>query len=857
MDKHKTIVDILKSHYHSSDKGITHIYADDKEFFVSYRSLYQKALCLLHTFQKVGIKPHEELIIQIDDNETFLYAFWACLIGGIIPVPVTVGNNDEHRLKLIKIWNTLNRPYMFTDEKNFLHFEKYALENNKTDALNNIKANTILFTEDFGDQQGIPYTPKLEDIAFLQFSSGSTGDPKGVVLTHENLITNLMGIEYSAQFSQKDVFLSWMPLTHDMGLIGFHLVPLYLNINQYIMPTALFIRRPTIWLKKASEHKTTILSSPNFGYGYLLTRFSPEVATEWDLSSVRLIFNGAEPISIELCEKFLECMKDYKLKREAMYTVYGLAEASLAVAFPVPGDELSSIFVDRYSVNIGQKVIEVESDDSNALEFAIEGRPIKYCSVRICDEDGNPLEDLTVGYIHISGKNVTRGYYNNENATRNLITEDGWVNTGDLGFMKDGKLIVTGRAKEIIFVGGQNYYPHDIERLTLDIEGVELGKVACCGVYSKGKNMEEIVVFVLFKKKVEEFVDIAIKIKSIISKQLGLQVRDVVPVRDILKTTSGKIQRYKMGEKYKNGEYDSVLEALNSMIDQASLSKNKENDEELPATGVCSELAKIFRKVMNNNNISINDNFFDYGGNSIILNQAYDEIDRLYPGKVTLPNIFAYPTIAELAKFIESSDEVTLGHLLLPIEYFNSVKVEKSTAFYQFKIKDNLLRTLKSISDKENVDIFYVFLAMYIFMLAEISNNQKVCLQASIDSEVEVQLNLDLSGIDDFSALIKLVVNEYSRSKKDNSYLLKDIGKARLNRNQSSVVPIFIRSSDTGLSNLGLHNVFDIIMEMREEADLIDFTCEFNSNRLNKDKIKDLVNNYVGLIETITENYGI
>ena len=294
---------------------------------------------------------------------------------------------------------------------------------------------------------------------------------------------------HGTQVKNVDSALSWMPLTHDMGLIGFHLTPLCSFINQFIMPTTLFIRRPSLWLSLASKHRITILSSPNFGYKYLLDNINLSAASEWDLSCVRILFNGAEPIDSALCEKFTDNMSKYGLLRSVMFNVYGLAEASLAVTFPPPGEGVRELIVDRDSLSVGETVRNAEIQKfEKAVTMVDLGYPVNDCHVKICDDKGDTLNENTVGNIIIKGDNVTKGYYNNNKATKDAINENGWLNTGDLGFMRDGRLVVSGRAKDVIFINGQNFYAHDIERIVESISGIELGEIAACGIYNTSYN---------------------------------------------------------------------------------------------------------------------------------------------------------------------------------------------------------------------------------------------------------------------------------------------------------------------------------------------------------------------------------
>lgn len=484
MEQYSNLTDLILNK--DGNKGITFIGGEHDEVYVSYKEVYEKSLEVLYNLQAKGIQRGNELVFQIENNFEFVLCFWACILGGIIPVPVTVGNNHEHRQKLLKILDILNNPYLLTDDKGSKVLQK-LLEDGLSEDKITVVAQRLVLVEDMMEVHGtgVVYKPLREDIAFIQFSSGSTGDPKGVVLTHHNLLTNIDGIISGMAVTIEDSALSWMPLTHDMGLIGFHLSPLAAGINQYIMPTALFIRHPVLWLKKANEHRINLLSSPNFGFKYFLEFYKPEIASDWDLSCVRLIVNGAEPISVDLCKRFLNQMKDPGVKSNVMFNVFGMAEASLAVTFPPINEEIASIKLEREFLFIGDSIKEVNNScDTNWVEFADLGCPVKGCSVRICADQGCVLGENKVGNIEIYGENVTSGYYNNPEATLNTIRADGWLNTGDLGFLRNGRLIVTGRAKDVIFVNGQNYYAHDVERVSEQVEGIELGRVVACGVFN-------------------------------------------------------------------------------------------------------------------------------------------------------------------------------------------------------------------------------------------------------------------------------------------------------------------------------------------------------------------------------------
>lgn len=854
MDKHNTLIGLIQSKIaEDNGKGITFIEGEKDEISVSYIDLYSRALCFLYYLQMRNIKRGDQLIFQIDDNESFVYTFWACLLGGIIPVPVSVGHNDEHRLKLFRIWRILKNPALVCDEKTITALSKFASGKNLSDTFETIKNKTILIDEIKNNQSCIPgtvYEPAPEDIAFIQFSSGSTGDPKGVVLTHANLLANTEAIMNGACVREDEKVLSWMPLTHDMGLIGFHLMSTLADVNQYLMRTSLFIAHPTLWFDKASAHRANVLYSPNFGFKHLMAFYDTSTLKDWDLSGLRVIFNGAEPISAEQCNIFLEKMAQFGLKRNTMLTCYGLAEASVAVAFPIAGEEFSWVCLDRNSLNIGEPVKEVGSEHKDCVTFVEVGYPVDYCSIRICLENNNIVDENTIGYIQIKGRNVTSGYYNNPEATARVMTEDGWLNTGDLGFMKKGRLVITGRAKDIIFLNGQNYYPHDIERVVENVYGDNIRYVAACGAFNKELQKEEIILCVMFKKKLEEFIPLAIDMKRLIMDQMGLSVREVLPVRNMPRTTSGKIQRYKLAEQYLSGEYDEIIEKMNKLIDNM----------QSPEHGVCTsdtekKLTEICRGVFDRDRIGINDNFLEFGGESILLTKVQSEIEKLYPHKVTVTDFFAYPTISKLAKLIEGNQIKALPAAALPKDYFTDAGTYGENSALKFRVEGELFEKLLSISKNGGPGIKDVLLGLYVYLLSASTGNKRVAVQTMLDIESHaVSLSVDLSHITDFGSLFKLISQEQRKNSSSDAYQLQELPSIRFSKEEASVIP-FVYLKGLYKQTQSLLDTYDIVLEIMEANTHVFIVCEFNTGKLKKEKMIDHINQYAKLIEMVVNQY--
>ena len=645
LSKIKLLTQLLELRKNSDTVGITFIEGGSQEEFLSYKELYCASLKCLFYLQSRGLKPKDEVVFQIDDNKSFVIVFWACILGGFFPVPLTIGMNEDHKKKLFNIWPILNNPYLVISNDNLKKLDIDQTEagfENFIDCV--LDQNEIMSSTGTGEI----YDADEDDIAFIQFSSGSTGSPKGVMLTHKNLLTNIRAISEASNYTIDDSMISWMPLTHDMGLIGFHLNPLLIGMSHYLIPTNVFVRRPSLWLAKASEHKVTILSSPNFGYKYIMKHFNHGEGNSIDLSSIRLIYNGAEPIAVGLSRLFLDTFAKYGLRRSAMCPVYGLAEASLAVTISNLEDEVIDYNFCRNNLNIGDKVLETVGEE-NMLAFVNVGFPVNDCLLRITDDKDTIVDKEIIGHIQIKGDNVTSGYYNNIEATQNAITADIWIKTGDLGFIKGGALYVTGRMKDIIFVNGQNYYPHDIELVAESIEGIELNKIATVGFYNDSRQKEEIIAFVFHRGGLKEFMPIVKSLKNKVNLEMGIQIDRVIPVKDIPRTTSGKLQRFKLLSDFKNGNFTEIESQLDQFINEIDL-----NDFEVPANDNEQKLLTIWKKVLSLEAISVTHKFFELGGNSLKAAEMSMLLLKQFYIDLPIYKLYDNQTIRELASVLDT-----------------------------------------------------------------------------------------------------------------------------------------------------------------------------------------------------------
>ncbi|MCK5336108.1 MAG: AMP-binding protein, partial [Gammaproteobacteria bacterium] len=318
-------------------------------------------------------------------------------------------------------------------------------------------------------------------------------------------------------------------------------------------------------------------------------------------------------------------------------------------AFPKWGQDYRSAHVDRHKLKVGDVVIYLDESNVNTVSFPIVGFAVPDMKIRIGDIDGNVYEENIIGSILIKGPTVTQGYYLDEIATKAVMTPDNWFDTGDLGFMFNNELVITGRSKEIIFAHGQNYYPHDLESILIHSNDIELGKVAVYGVWDESRQRDELLVFIIFRGDLKDFVSIAKLATYVLNEQAGLEVDQVIPVNRIPKTTSGKFQRRLLADAFANGEYDEVLQKL------ADLLNDKTAEDNSDITTLQKNLIKICNDVLEDQKIGLNDNFFETGISSLVLAEIHQCIDDSYPDKVDITDLFEYQTIKDLSMFMEET----------------------------------------------------------------------------------------------------------------------------------------------------------------------------------------------------------
>jgi len=527
---------------------------------LTYGSLHQGALRVANGLFQHDIEARDTVALMLPTSHDYFYGFFGALYANAIPVPLyppmRASAIEEHLKKQASILNNARARVMITvpEAKKLA-----AVIKGMVPSLEHV----LTLEEVWAKPLYRPVTgPKGDDIAFLQYTSGSTGDPKGVSLSHANLFANIGAGNKVLQVDQNDVFVSWLPLYHDMGLIGTCLSSLWYGMHLVIMSPLLFLTRPQYWLWAIDRFGGTLSPSPNFGYELCLKRIRDEDMEGLDLSSWRVAFNGAEAVSPDTVVRFVERFRKWGFRPEAMAPVYGLAENCVALTFPEEPREPAIDYVDRDRFQKHGEAKPVSPDDNSALRFVSCGKAIPDHDIRIVDDDGNELGERQEGNLQFTGPSATRGYYRNEEKTKALYDGE-WLNTGDRGYIADRELYLSGRNKDLIVRVGRNIYPGEIEEAVGELDLVRAG---CVAAFASGMGESEgerlVVVAETAEKNKEQLDQVKEKIRRIAMDSLGIEVDEVVMVRphSVPKTSSGKLRRNDCRLRYERGELEGKRE---------------------------------------------------------------------------------------------------------------------------------------------------------------------------------------------------------------------------------------------------------------------------------------------------------
>lgn len=683
MSDQLSIQEIFRKNIESGDHtGITLIESEGKTEYISYKKLYMEARCMLYVLQQKGIKPGDELVFQFLSNKNFLVTFWACIFGKIIPVPIVFGVTTDIMKKIRKVWGRLENPYLITDLPTLKDSWKEYLEND-SEAFIDVNERFISLEEITYSKLAEVLPGNPSDIVFIQFSSGSTGNPKGIVNKQESIIYNIGTMTELIDLQPEDSFLGWMPLTHDLGLVFFHLLPLLKNLPQFLMPPMVFFAYPNLWIKSLADHKITVSGSPNFGFKHTIDNLDVNELSGLSFKNLRLIINGAEPVSIDVCNEFESILFPYHLSKGVIGPAYGLAESVLGVSFTLKDKiKIREYILNRHKLKIGDKVEKVDGNSVNRVSFANLG-PYKGTDIKITDTEMQTLPENVLGIVHLRSKAVTSEFYNDLETTKKIISDDGWLNTGDLGFIDDGHLILTGREKEMILINGQNYFPNDLDDLIGELPQLKFQQAVTCSVFNEEKYHDSIYVFVIYSGSPQEFIIIEKQIKDHVAQRTGLAIEKVIAVDKIPKTTSGKIQRFVLIKDYLDGIYNEFLNDVEVEKHKLKSQEEAKNNEVALhhnlSTGseLEQQLIKIWKELLGATSIGQQDDFFQLGGNSLILNRLISRIHQSFGIEISIAKAFENRTISAQLELISSSPKT--GFKNIPQTHINEFYPQSDT----------------------------------------------------------------------------------------------------------------------------------------------------------------------------------
>jgi acyl carrier protein len=552
-DHAQTLTEALEYHVERQPDRLTvFLYEDQKETQITYRNLWDGAMAYAAGLTAAGLTPGQTVAIMLPTSKEYLFCFYGTLLAGGIPVPLyppaRLTTIEDHLTRHVGILKSCGAALMVTipEAKAIAWLLRAQVESLRG----------VLVPADFSAKENfVPVKSTSGQIGFLQYTSGSTGQPKGVVLTHANLLANVRAMGKAARATSADVFVSWLPLYHDMGLIGGCFATMYLSFPVVLMSPLAFLARPSSWLRAIHRHGGTISGGPNFSYELCLRRIPEHELEGLDLSSWRFAFNGAEPVSPETMIGFSQKFQKYGFNRNSMSPVYGLAECSVGVAFTPPGDPWQMDLLDREQFSSSGEAVPAREGDPSPLKVVGCGRAIPDHELRVVDGAGLELPDRSEGALQFRGPSATTGYYRNPEATKGLFDGE-WVNTGDRAYLADGMLYITGREKDIIIRGGRNISPYELEEAVGDIPGVRRGCVAVFGSMDHASGTERIVVLAETREKDPSIHEsVKRKVNDLALNLIGAPVDDIVlaPPHTVPKTSSGKIRRVAAREYYERG----------------------------------------------------------------------------------------------------------------------------------------------------------------------------------------------------------------------------------------------------------------------------------------------------------------
>jgi 1-acyl-sn-glycerol-3-phosphate acyltransferase len=552
----KTLIDVLDWHAtRNPQRPHIRFYQDDGNGeVISYGQLRERATAVARGLQQQGLQPGQAVALMLPTSSDYFYSFYGALLAGGIPVPIyppmRPAQLEDHLRRQGNILKNCRAAVLITvpEAKRLAQLLRSQVES----------LNAVLTVAELNQADGdfLRASPGGADLAFIQYTSGSTGNPKGVMLTHANLLANIRADGQAIRAYSSDVFVSWLPLYHDMGLIGAWLGSLYFAPQLVIMSPIAFLTRPQRWLWAIHQHRATLSAAPNFAYELCLNKIDDADLEGLDLGSWRLAFNGAETVNPESVQRFCDRFGRFGFRREAMFPVYGLAECSLGVSFPPLERGPLIDRVRREPFLRDGKALPSEAPQDQALQFVACGYPLPGHEVRIVDGAERELPERRRGHLQFRGPSTTSGYFDNPEESRRLRHGD-WLDSGDLAYIAEGEVYITGRSKDLIIRAGRNIFPDEIEVAVGELTGIRKGRVAVFASDDPRSATERLIVLAETREQDPGSRQALIANINQVATDLTQGPPDDVllaPPDTVLKTSSGKIRRAACRELYETDQ---------------------------------------------------------------------------------------------------------------------------------------------------------------------------------------------------------------------------------------------------------------------------------------------------------------
>lgn len=549
-----SFLEVLRGHAERDpSRTQIHLLEDDLGTDLSYGDLLERSGEVAAGLVQSGLKPNETVAVMLPTGQEFFYAFLGIMLAGGIAVPIYPPANprklEEYVQRQVKILANAQVRFLISWD------QVKAISRVMSVQLPSLKELTSVGElRARGRGYAIPQRDPAEAF-FIQYTSGSTGDPKGVTLTHANVLANVQGIGWAVKANPADIVVSWLPLYHDMGLIGSWLFSLFYGFPITIMSPLDFLVRPERWLRALSDSRGTLCPAPNFSYELCARKIADDALVGLDLSPWRVVINAGEPVLPDTLDRFTKRFAPYGFDPTGWIPCYGLAESSVALSFPpIPRlpviDEIS-----REALETRQEAVPAKEGEA-AQRFVANGMPLPGHEVKIVDAEGGELGERRQGRLLFRGPSRTAGYYRNPEATAKAIDADGWMDSGDLAYRAKGEIHITGRSKELIIKGGHNLTPHEIEQAAADVEGIRRGCVAAFGAVDAQTGTERIVVVAETRSENDaERTRMTENVMTAVTEAVGVPPDEVVLAKPqtIPKTSSGKIRRNETNALYEAG----------------------------------------------------------------------------------------------------------------------------------------------------------------------------------------------------------------------------------------------------------------------------------------------------------------